>query len=253
MGTISKKDAILYGIDGDWSITEFDFVNNRLTDVVFDAFDPNTLVTFSTVFTGAPDFFILGSTDYNYWLRDTLYSPALIRRIIFYSNNARNFNQVVNHTYKDATGLRVNSPLIPSLSVGMNQFQSGIGMLDFPTNEMILGVNEWLSNFLVRRQSQIKLILVYKQIDKSNLLTNKVKLTSIMDTNIQPVQLVSEKDLELTSTMNLFEYVPIISEKTYLFNDKKNKNLISPFDLNSFNGLFEQKKVKNLNGKSYYG
>ncbi len=241
MGKIKSIDAKIWGLDGNWEVTEFDLTNDTFFNVNMDIFNPNTLTLVDTEISnsGVPNFFIGGSTNYNYFLRDILYAPALVRRIVFYSSTAVNFNQVVNHTYKDANGVQINFPRIPSLSVGMAQFQSGIGMLDFPSNELILGINEWFSNFFIRARSEIKMILIYKQIDKSNLLTNKVKLISNTDIIPEPVQQVSEDDLNRTP----FDYIPIISERTYL---NKSKNLISPFDLSAFNKAFEQKKVKKL-------
>ena len=240
MGTITKKDEILYGLKGDWEITQFDLVNAKVTNQLVDLFNTAVLANYPLPLSGVPDFAIGGSTNYNVFVKDIIYSPILVRRIVFYSDIARNFNQVINHTYKDANGVRINIPRIPSLSVGVNQFQSGIGMLDFHENELILGVNEYFRNFFVRALSTIRIILIYKQIEKSALLSTKVSLVDTLDITKEPVQIVSENDLNSTP----FDYIPIISEKAYL---KGRKNLISPFDLSSFNGLFEQTKVKKIN------
>jgi hypothetical protein len=117
-----------------------------------------------------PNFWIDGSVEYNDTVRDFFNSPAWVRRIYFYSKTKENLYQVIQHIYKDANGIECNFPRIPSLSIGINQFQDWIGELDFPTNECIFGINQWFQNVLVKSNSELGMLLIYKQIEKVKLL-----------------------------------------------------------------------------------
>ena len=237
MEDLKKKYFELYDLNDDWSVAQFSFVNPTGLDVTLNIFDPTILFEYPTksALIGLPPvFYISGSTNYNNFIRDILNSPAWVRRIVFYSNTDVNFNQVLNQTYTDANGIQVNVPRIPSLSIGISQFQTGIGMVDFKDDNFVLGINEFFSNFFVGANSQITLILIYNQIEKSSLLSDKTKLMSTLDLVPEPVQVVGHKDLENGIP---FDYIPTISEKAYM---NKGKNLIKPFDFVHFYKIYKQ-------------
>lgn len=104
-------------------------------------------------------------------VRDGFYSPYWIRRLYFYSNNTSNFNQNFFLLTKDANGNLCEVPQVPNLSVATLQFQSGIGLVDYPNKEFILGINQWYKEIKVAANSDLTMILVYQQIQKSNLLS----------------------------------------------------------------------------------
>lgn len=104
-------------------------------------------------------------------VRDGFYSPYWIRRLYFYSNNTSNFNQNFFLLTKDANGNLCEVPQVPNLSVATLQFQSGIGLVDYPNKEFILGINQWYKEIKVVANSDLTMILVYQQIQKSNLLS----------------------------------------------------------------------------------
>jgi DNA-binding beta-propeller fold protein YncE len=104
-------------------------------------------------------------------VRDGFYSPYWIRRLYFYSNNTSNFNQNFFLLTKDANGNLCEVPQVPNLSVATVQFQAGIGLVDYPNKEFILGINQWYKEIKVVANSDLTMILVYQQIQKSNLLS----------------------------------------------------------------------------------
>jgi len=57
------------------------------------------------------------------------------------------------------------------LSVATVQFQAGIGLVDYPNKEFILGINQWYKEIKVVANSDLTMILVYQQIQKSDLLS----------------------------------------------------------------------------------
>jgi hypothetical protein len=116
-------------------------------------------------------FYIGGDSNINQIVRDGFYSPYWIRRLYFYSSNTTNFNQNFFLLTKDANGNLCESPQVPSLSVATLQFQAGIGLVDYPNKEFILGINQWYKELKVVANSELSMILVYQQIEKSDLLS----------------------------------------------------------------------------------
>lgn len=121
--------------------------------------------------TCSPVFYIDGSSQYNYTVRDFFNAPAWVRRIYVYSKTEENLRQVITHLYKDANGVECQMPRIPILSVGVNQFQNWIAEIDFPNKECVFGINQWFQNVFVKANSELGFLLIYKQIDKSELLS----------------------------------------------------------------------------------
>ncbi len=213
---------------------------NLTENIVY--FSSNTALTtkiLNSVISTALTFWINGSSsEYNKFLRDIVNSPAWTTRIVFYSQANENIRQVIYHTYKNPNGLIITIPLLPNLSISPYQFQGGIRKLDFPDNSLILGTTEWFSDFLVKANTQINLVLIYQQIDKSSLLINKTPLQDTMDIGftLQP-QLVDGEEMK---NAKFGDFIPI-DEKIY---SKRKKNLILPFDLGSFNEVFNKEKLK---------
>ena len=155
--------------------------------------------------------YITSSFNYNEFIQDIIYNPVWVERIVFYSQSQTTFNQVINNTSKDANGNLMNNPYIPSMSVGTSQFQSGIGKLDFPNAELVLGVNQYLANFTVAPNSDIKLILIYKQLQKIELLTDKEKMCNRIITTRNPIQPVMEKDNKVAVSKYIaFDFIPFV-------------------------------------------
>ena len=128
-------------------------------------------------------------------------------------------NQVINHIYKDADGIECQIPRFPSLSVGINQFQGWIGQLDFPNNEAVFGINQWFQNVLIKANSEIGFLLIYKQIDKSKMLSVSNYICSC------PAELKtwSEKDLLLND-------YSLISEFKQNMYEGQTQPAVKPFD-----------------------
>ncbi len=172
---MKKKDVDkLYGLDGDWDELLLTAYNQTSSDVFFNFFDPLIVQQVEVPTTPSSGFYISSSNssdNYNQAVRDFLYNPCWTRRMYVYSKTEQNLNQVINHIYKDANGIECQIPRFPSLSVGINQFQGWIGELDFPNKETVFGINQWFKNVLIKANSEIGFLLIYKQIDKSNMLS----------------------------------------------------------------------------------
>lgn len=145
--------------------------------------------------------YITGSFDYNQFIQDVINNPVCVERLVLVSQNTRNFNQIINIVSKDANGIECQLPFIPSLSVGVNQFQSGIGKVDFLDNCLVLGVNQYFSNFLNAANSIVKVLLIYKQLEKSKLLSDKKGIVGRLDFKPNPI-----KEYKPTKDAPAFDY-----------------------------------------------
>ena len=187
----------------------FDIAYNFLSNTVY-----NTNVGGSTVSVISPLIpqvsYIGGSFDYNAFIQDVINNPVGVDRMVIVSQNNGNFNQVLNVVYKDANGIETQNPFIPSLSVGISQFQSGIGKVDFPNSELVLGVNQYLSNFLVKANSEVKVLLIYKQLEKSKLLSDKKGMFGRLEIKCNPIQTLKPNS---DAPFDYFPIIPIIPTK----------------------------------------
>jgi len=218
-----KEDvAKLYGLDGDWDELLFTAYNQTSNDFFFDFFNPLIVQQIDVPTTPSSGFFVSSSNssdNYNQTVRDFLYNPCWTRRMYVYSRTEENLNQVINHIYKDANGIECQIPRFPSLSVGINQFQGWIGQLDFPNNEAVFGINQWFQNVLIKANSEIGFLLIYKQIDKSKMLSASNYICSC------PAELRtwSEEDLLLND-------YSLISEFKQNMHEGQTQPAVKPFD-----------------------
>lgn len=178
-------------------------------------------------------FYVGGSTDYNFFVRDGFVNPYWIRRIYFYSSNPDNFNQTFFLISKDANGNECYEPKTPSLSVATMQYQAGFGMLDFELKDgkapFIIGVNQWLTNVTLQPNSQIKMVILYQQMDKTKLLTSENNVNLLSDVN------------EINQPMK-FSEAEILQNRVMPLNSQE----VKPFDLGAFNETLLKNMKENV-------
>ncbi len=153
-----------------------DTINNR----VFSSADSPNPSGSNVYFVWETDrCYITGSEDYNEWVRSTFNDPMLIRRIQYISTNLVNLNQVLNKVRKDSNGFEFKTRLIPTLSISRNQYQYSIAQLEFRQGHLILGKGgDYFGDFTVQPNSEIKMVIYYKQTDNGAPLTfNKMRET----------------------------------------------------------------------------
>ena len=184
-----------------------------------------TKVKVGRISRGNLKFWIDGSAGYNFSVRDFFTNPCWVRRIYIFSKDENNFKQVINHLYKDANGHEFQIPLIPSLSVGINQFQGWIAELDFPNNEVVFGINQWFKDVLIEKRSELTMLLIYKQIDKSAMISSVGLKTAWDETSKynNTLRKWSERDLALYDTAKISPY----KQNMYL---GQTQDVVRPFD-----------------------
>ena len=160
-------------------------------------------------------FYITGTSGdgsgYNSSVRDYFNSPAWVRRIYFYSKDEDNFKQVITHLYIDANGDECQIPKIPSTTVGVNQFQGWMAELDLPNKDTVFGINQWYQNVLIKKNSELTFLVIYKQIDKAQVLSlvsplEKGNLCNELNYCPNLTRKWTEKDLYLYDTAKSSEF-----------------------------------------------
>lgn len=230
-------------------VLEYSLNFNNTSDVAILAYSPiqNILYSSSDII-GTPrinsiipsssqTLYITGDTNYNFAVRDGFNSPFWVDRIYFYSQNTLNFNQTFFKVTKDANGNFEEEPNVPSLSVSMMQFQSGIGMVRYPNKSLVLGINQWFRNLLIKANSQLTIIFVYQQLEKSYLLSASKNADLYVDRDFDdsvnrknPIQKFKLEDLNNIMPLNNGDYE------------------IVPFSISNFNNILlnESKKLKDV-------
>lgn len=173
-------DAIVNTIIGNEISDRLSIILSTTNNIIYISSTLGTRIVY-LIAPSISNFYITGDSNYNLAVREGFNAPYWIRRMYFFSQNAINFNQNFFHVHKDANGNDCNLPQVPSLSVGTMQYQSGIGMIDYPNKECILGINQWYKNVVVKANSQLTMLFIYQQVDKASLLTKPTGDNSFID------------------------------------------------------------------------
>jgi YVTN family beta-propeller protein len=189
-------------------VSQTGIVYNTINNYIYIPRDGVVTISLISSLSAPPIPYITGSFNYNEFIQDVINNPVCVERLILVSQqNTTNFNQVINVVYKDANGIETQNPFIPSLSVGTSQFQSGIGKVDFLDECLVLGVNQYFSNFTNYALSTVKVLLIYKQLEKSKLLTNKKGMCGKLEFKCNPLQTFNPtKD---DAAFDYFHIIPI--------------------------------------------
>lgn len=224
---VDKTLARILNIDGDWEQFLVILHNPTPNDIFFNLFDP-LVVQQTNIPDTPPSFYITASANYNDSVRDFFNSPAWVRRIYVGSQTRDNLYQSIQHIYKDANGTECIIPRIPSLSIGINQFQGWIGQLDFEKEITVFGINQYFQNVLIKSNSQVGFLLIYKQIQKVNILSvgspDKSKnICSKLDFEPNKIQRWSKKKL------SIWDYSKYTPYKQNMF-EGLTEDVVRPFD-----------------------
>ena len=119
------------------------------------------------------------------------------------------------------------------MSVGINQFQGWIAELNFDNKECVLGINQWFQNVLIKSGSEIGFLLIYKQIDKADLLSivssgETISSEALFPFGGNPIRKWSEKDLIL----NDFTEVTPFKQNMFM---GETEDYVQPFDFSILN------------------
>lgn len=156
-------------------------------------------------------FYIVGSSDYNLFVRDSLYNPKKVDRIMIYAELNSNLTNAVQINTEDASGLSCSDIKLPNTTVGTAQYQGQISQLDF--DNLILDLNTSL-NYNIPAFTTISWVLYYKQYHTTDLLSGSVNITEFDATPINDPSTYDEKfliDTDITA-----EWTELMQTKTIL-------------------------------------
>lgn len=216
-----------YSNNGKWredivwdNTVEFTFTANAET--TFDLFNANTLTNVPTSnFPPPQDFYISsGSTvNYNQFVRDTLVTPKLIRRITIISDTASYLTQPLNMVYRDANGNYCSVPKIVNNYFSVNQYQTFINV-EMQPMEMILDNNTIISQYNFPASSSVKFVMYYKEIKRTDLLSSYG--TQISDVSIDLSEpTFTEKEMKLMNAPKWFDIGDYLDMRTANPSSKK--------------------------------
>lgn len=129
------------------------------------------------------DFYIVGTNEnYNQYVRSLWNEPQMLRQLTLFVQSTTQFNYPLTIFRQTVNGLTNAHPKFPNLSVDRNQYQPLMGVIDFVPNEVLLDGNTMISQYTIEANSQVTMLIYYKQIDLTNLFTNSpVQLNALQD------------------------------------------------------------------------
>lgn len=211
--------------EDEFTAVQFTLVNTLATDYSFTLFDGNSITlipTFRIPFIINPPPYISGSSSlgYNFFIRGLAASPLEVRQIMVVAESVEQLNTPFNLTYKDANGIECQRPRIPSLYVSINQFQGLISYVDFQPKELILDNQTTITNYVVKANSQVTLVIYYRQVTKASILSDKTSLCDRVDLNKYKPNNRKEYQLRFQSMNKNFLPFTTENEFSFLNNEK---------------------------------
>lgn len=180
-------------------------------NTVYTTFNNATYPYISELIAPSSAFYIVGSSDYNLFVRDSLYNPKKVDRIMIYAELNSNLTNAVQINTEDASGLSCSDIKLPNTTVGTAQYQGQISQLDF--DNLILDLNTSL-NYTIPAFTTISWVLYYKQYHTTDLLSGTVTITEFDATPINDPSTYDERFL-IDTDINA-EWTELMQTKTIL-------------------------------------
>lgn len=205
--------------EDEFTAVQFNLVNPTAADYAFNLFNGNSITLIPTFRLPIlfPPPYISGSSSlgYNFFIRGLAASPLEVRQIMVVAESVEQLNTPFNLTYKDANGIECQRPRIPSLYVSINQFQGLISYVDFQQKELVLDNQTTITNYVVKANSQVTLVIYYRQVTKASILSDKTSLCDRVDLNKYKPNNRKEYQLRFQS-MNK-NFLPFTKDNAFTF------------------------------------
>lgn len=207
----------------EFTAVQFNLVNPTIADFNFTLFNGNSITLIPTFRLPVPfpPPYISGSSilGYNFFIRGFANSPLEVRQIMVVTENVEQMYVPFNLTYKDANGIECQRPRIPNLYVSINQFQGLISYVDFQPKELVLDNQTTITNYTVKANSQVTLVIYYRQVTKVSILSDKTNLCDRIDLNKYKPNNRKESQLRFQSMNKNFH--PFDTKNEFSFLNKK--------------------------------
>lgn len=206
----------------EFTSVQLNLVNPTSADYNFNLFDGYSITLIPTFRLPIPfpPPYISGSIGYNFFIRGFAASPLEVRQIMVVAESVEQLNTPFNLTYKDANGIECQRPRIPSLYVSINQFQGLISYVDFQQKELVLDNQTTITNYVVKANSQVTLVIYYRQVTKASILSDKTSLCDRVDLNKYKPNNRKEYQLRFQSMNKNFLPFTTENEFSFLNNEK---------------------------------
>lgn len=158
-----------------YDLVEFSVTNPTSSDVQFDFFNTYDMPIVPTSPTGS--LYVVGSSNYNQFVRQLPDMPKRIRRVIVIGESVSDLSNNLKIQYKDANGKQRSFSKLPNIKVSPYQYQGRYSMVDFKYGEFVLNGNMTIQNYVIPANKTISFIFFYKEIKKSNLLSGYMSLS----------------------------------------------------------------------------
>ena len=205
----------------EYTSVQLNLVNPTSADVNFTLFDGYSITLVPTFRLPIlfPPFYVSGSIGYNFFIRGLAASPLEVRQIMIVTESVEQMTTPFNLTYKDANGIQCNNIRLPNVYVSQNQYQGLISYVDFKQKELVLDDQTTITNYTVKANSQVTLVIYYRQITKASILSDKTNLCDRIDLNKYKPNNRKEYQLRFQSMNKSF--TPFTSVNEFSFLNKK--------------------------------
>jgi len=204
----------------EFTSVQLNLVNPTSADYNFNLFDGYSITLIPTFRLPIPfpPPYISGSIGYNFFIRGFAASPLEVRQIMIVTESVEQMTVPFNLTYKDANGTLCNNIRLPNVYVSQNQYQGLISYVDFKMKELVLDNQTTITNYTVKANSQVTLVIYYRQVTKASILSDKTNLCDRVNLNKYKPNNRKEQQLRFQSMNKSFP--PFTSANEFSFLNK---------------------------------
>ncbi len=144
--------------------------------------------------------YIVGSEDYNEFCQDLRNNPICVRQFQFFAQSSQQVTFPMNLQTKDASGNLCTIPKLPNISLSVDQIQPNIATVDFNCKDLILDCLTTINQYPIAPNSEVNVVIYYKQIRKVDILTSKETVCGrVTETKCPDGDSRNEKQLQFQS------------------------------------------------------
>ena len=151
-------------------------ISTNLEGIIFSEFTNSDMYLtdrvgnriFQVTTTGAPtnNFYVTGTIDYNYFLRNIENEPVRVKAIRLEPLTQIQLSNVIQVKHWDASGFENSNPSFPSNSVSSYQKQGNISTVEY--KNLIFDGYTYFSQYKINANESVTMVLYYDQYNRSN-------------------------------------------------------------------------------------
>lgn len=166
--------------------------------------------TSESVYLRKSGLYVVGTTNINQYIFSLLNDPQYIPAILLVAENQNQLNNIINITYKDASGQMCSHPILPNISVSQFQVQGLMSLNVFDKNEFIADGTNYISQYKCNANKTMRMLILFKEKNRASLLGG----TCISCSDICS----KEKEMTLDEAKKMFSIGDVDFVKPSVFN-----------------------------------